>query len=92
MRPSGFGERSSPAIPEGLTLQVRSEDGFGTYLFHDLNMSAAVDGVDLAFRCHTPNKYWEGQYGLATFLAAVRDQAPHFHNWTVSQIELDHPG
>lgn len=76
-------------LPTELTLQVQSEDGFGTYLFHELNLSAAADGVELAFRCHTPNKHWEGQYGLATFLAAIRDQVPHYPNWTVSRIELE---
>lgn len=76
-------------FPKGLILQVRSQDGFGTYLFHELELSADADGVELAFRCHTPNKYWEGQYGLATFLAAIRDQVGHHHNWMVSQIELE---
>lgn len=76
-------------FPEGLTLQVRSEDGFGTYLFHELDLVGAAEGVELAFRCHTPNKYWEGQYGLATFLAAIRDQVPHHGNGAVSRIELE---
>lgn len=43
----------------------------------------------LAFRCHTPNKYWEGKFGLATFLAAIRDQAGHHDNLEVTQIELE---
>lgn len=76
-------------FPEGLTLQVKSQDGFGTYFFRDLELSADTDGVELAYRCHTPNKYWEGQYGLATFIAAIHDQVSHHHNWTVSQIELE---
>lgn len=76
-------------FPDELTLQIQSEDGFGTFFFHELELSAVAEGVELAFRCHTPNKYWEGQYGLATFIAAIRDQIPHFPNWTVSQIELE---
>ena len=76
-------------FPDGLTLEIHSEDGFGTYLFHELHLSAGKDGVELAFQCHTPNKYWEGQYGLATFLAAIRDQVSNHDNWTVSQIELE---
>jgi hypothetical protein len=43
----------------------------------------------LSFRCHTPNKYWEGQFGLATFLAAVRDQAGHHDNRKVTDVELE---
>jgi hypothetical protein len=81
-------EASQP-FPEGLTFEIHSEDGFGTYMFHELHLSGDTDGVELAFRCHTPNKYWEGQYGLATFLAAIRDQVPHLQNWKVSQIELE---
>jgi hypothetical protein len=76
-------------FPDGLTLELHSEDGFGTYIFHELSLSGDADGVELAFRCHTPNKFWEGQYGLATFLAAIRDQVPYHQNWTVSEIELE---
>lgn len=63
----------SGAFPEGLQLEVHSEDGFGTYFFHELLLSHHPDGTALEFRCHTPNKYWEGRFGLATFIAAVRD-------------------
>jgi Restriction endonuclease len=76
-------------FPVGLSLEIHSEDGFGTYLFHELLLTGGTDGVELAFRCHTPNKYWEGQFGLATFLAAIRDQVEYHDNWTVSQIELE---
>jgi len=76
-------------FPDKLALEVRSDDGFGTYLFHELGLTSDNDGVKLAFRCHTPNKYWEGQFGLATFLAAIRDQAIHHDNWEVTQIELE---
>ncbi len=76
-------------FPDGLELEIHSEDGFGTYLFHELNLSGHADGVSMAFRCHTPNKHWEGEFGLATFLAAVRDQASHLDNWQVTQVELE---
>lgn len=82
------GEVSQP-LTDGLTIEIHSEDGFGTYFFHELELSAGTNGVELAFRCHTPNKYWEGQYGLATFIAAIRDQTNHHDNWTVSEIELE---
>ena len=76
-------------LPEGLVIEIRSEDGFGTYFFHELELTGETHGVALAFRCHTPNKYWEGKFGLATFLAAMRDQAGHHDNWEVTQIELE---
>jgi hypothetical protein len=80
---------ASQAFPPDLTLQIHSEDGFGTYFFHELELSAGQHGSTLSFRCHTPNKYWEGQFGLATFLAAIRDQATHHDTWKITDIELD---
>jgi hypothetical protein len=50
----------SGPFPEGLQLEVHSEDGFGTYFFHELLLSYHLAGAALDFRCHTPNKYWEG--------------------------------
>ena len=76
-------------FPVGLSLEIHSEDGFRTYLFHELHLTRGTSGVELAFRCHAPNRYWEGPFGLATFLAAIRDQVAHHDNWTVSQIELE---
>jgi hypothetical protein len=76
-------------LPKELVIEIRSEDGFGTYFFHDLQITGDTHGVALSFRCHTPNKYWEGKFGLATFLAAIRDQVGHHDNWEVTQIELE---
>lgn len=81
--------KAAQALPNDLTLQIHSEDGFGTYLFHELELSADQNGTALSFRCHTPNKYWEGQHGLATFLAAVRDQVVHHDTWKITHIELE---
>ena len=80
---------ASQALPDDLTLQIHSEDGFGTYFFHELELSAGQNGTTLSFKCHTPNKHWEGQFGLATFLAAIRDQAEHYDTWKIAQIELE---
>ncbi len=68
---------ASQSLPDDLTLQIHSTDGFGTYFFHELEVAAGQNGSALSFKCLTPNKYWEGQFGLATFLAAIRDQAAH---------------
>lgn len=80
---------AAQALPDDLTIQIHSQDGFGTYMFHELDLAADQNGLALSFRCHTPNKYWEGQFGLAAFLAAVRDQAAQFDNWKITQIELE---
>ena len=80
---------AAQTLSNDLTIQIHSEDGFGTYLFHEVELFAAQDGTALAFRCHTPNKYWEGQFGLATFLAAIRDQTAHHDNWKVTHVELE---
>lgn len=80
---------SAEPIPTDLQIQIRSDNGFGTYFFHELTLSHNPDGVSLAFSSHTPNKYWEGQFGLATFLAAVRDQTAQYDNWRVTEIELE---
>jgi hypothetical protein len=43
----------SQALSNGLTLQVHSEGGFGTYLFHEIELFGAQGGMALSFRCHT---------------------------------------
>src|SRR5277367_2930951 len=78
------GEQAQP-FPIRLDLQIQSENGFGTYFFHEVHLSEVPDGVALSFHCHTPNKYWEGQYGLATYLAAIREEVGHRENWNVVQ-------
>lgn len=86
---SDLADEQTQPLPEGLVLQIHSEDGFGTYFFHEAHLSGAPDGVVLGFRCHTPNKYWEGQYGLAVYLTAIRDEVEHHDNWNVTEIELE---
>jgi len=86
---SDLANEQCQAFPEGLQLEIHSEDGFGTYFFYEVHLSGAAEGMAVAFCCHTPNKYWEGQFGLAAFVAAIRDQAVHHDNWKVTQIELE---
>ena len=80
---------AAQVLPDDLTIQIHSQDGFGTFLFHELELTASQSGLALSFKCLTPNKYWEGQFGLATFLAAIRDQAMHHDNWKITYIELE---
>jgi hypothetical protein len=86
---SDLAHEQSQHLPNGLALEVHSEDGFGTFFFHELELSEASDGMTMVFRCHTPNKYWEGKFGLATFLSAIREQVGYHDNWKITQIELD---
>ncbi|BBE19984.1 hypothetical protein AQPE_4175 [Aquipluma nitroreducens] len=60
-------------IDEGICFRTHSVDGFGSYLFNDLEFAKSTDIVVFAFICHQPNKYWEGQWGLSTMLATLAD-------------------
>jgi hypothetical protein len=82
-------DENAAAFPEALRLRIHSEDGFGTYFFHELHLSHAEDGVAMAFECHTPNKYWEGRFGLATFITAIKEQVLHCENWEVTHVEIE---
>ena len=81
---------SLDAFPDRLCLKVHSSDGFGTFLFHEAEISKGNNGELIAeYMCIQPNKYWEGIWGLATFLGAIRDQIPFFSEATLTEIELD---
>jgi hypothetical protein len=77
------------AFPECLMLSIHNDDGFGTYLFYDIDIMWHRNGVALDFNCHEPNKYWNGRFGLGTFLSAIQDQATFLDNLVVSHIELE---
>jgi hypothetical protein len=79
----------STGFPGILSLEVRSEDGFGTYLFHEAVLVGEPDKLSLQFVCHHPNKYWEGRYGLATLLDATAKQIPHHEGFVVEDMELE---
>lgn len=80
---------STPSYPEKLTIEIRNSEGFGTFFFHELRLSRHDGGIAMDFVCHTPNKYWEGRYGLAAFLAAMNDQVKHFDNLEVVHLETE---
>lgn len=81
---------SFEAFPAALTLRVHSTDGFGTFLFHEVEIYRDDSGELIAEHiCHEPNKYWEGTWGLATFLGAIRDQLPFFPDIILGEIELE---
>jgi hypothetical protein len=63
---------------------------FGTLLFHEAEIYRAEGGKLVAeFICHQPNKYWEGTWGLSTFLGAIRNQLQFHLEVTLGEIELE---
>lgn len=81
-------ERSG-TIPTELTIEVHSGDGFGTHLFHEIELRSDGTVTACDFVCHHPNKFWEGHFGLAVLLAAVRDAAAKSDAFTVEHIDLE---
>ena len=75
--------------PESLTLRIHSENGFGTFFFHELHVESDNGDVILDFVCHTPNKYWEGHYGLAALIQTLRNQVEYADNLEVTHYEVD---
>lgn len=77
-------------FPNELTLQVNSKDGFGTFLFYEVEFYRGDESQLVAeYICHQPNKYWEGTWGLATYLNAIKNQLPFFPAFTLGDIELE---
>jgi hypothetical protein len=76
-------------FPDALVLQVHSENGFGTFLFHEAEVYSDNGKVIAEYICHQPNKYWEGRWGLATYLNAVQNQIKFFPQISIGEIELD---
>jgi hypothetical protein len=86
---SALATASLDDFPDALVLRVHSEDGFGTFLFYEL--AVYRDGGQLIgeFICHQPNKYWEGRFGLATLLNAIRNQLPFFPDVSLGEVDLN---
>jgi hypothetical protein len=82
-------DETADAFPDMLGIEIHSPDGFGTFFFHELHLLSHGEGVALQFRCHTPNKYWEGRFGLATFITAIHGQVVHSENWKAMDIEIE---
>src|ERR1700746_3416092 len=76
-------------FPDALVLHVHSENGFGTFLFYELEIYSDGGNLTGEYICHEPNKYWEARWGLATYLNAVKNQIPFFLQVSVGEVELD---
>lgn len=69
-------EIKSQDLPHDIIMSLNSSDGFGTYLFHEVEFFKNDDGTtQIVFICNQPNKYWEGKYGLSTLLMEIIEQA-----------------
>ena len=76
-------------FPDELKVRVQSSDAFGTFLFYEMEIYKGDDErLVSCYTSHQPNKYWEGKWGLATFLAAISEQVALFPNATVRELEL----
>lgn len=81
---------SLDAFPDALCVKVHSSDGFGTFLFHEVEILRDDTNELVAdFMCIQPNKYWEGKWELATFLNAISNQVPFFPSVNLREIELE---
>lgn len=84
-------EFSTEDFIDDLLIQTHSSDGFGTYLFHQLEFYKTENKIEIVFLCRQPNKYWEGQYGLTTFLVALADVVKDSmdFNYDPESLEID---
>lgn len=76
-------------IPEELRIQVRDSNGFETFLFYEAEISVNSKEAFVEYKCHEYNKYWEGKWGLSSFLSTVRDEVPNFENIEVVDFNLE---
>lgn len=72
-----------------LIFQTTSIDGFGTYLFYNLEFFKNNNSIVFVLRCHQPNKYWEGQWGLSTFLVTLADVIKDSEDFNVNMNSLE---
>ena len=86
---AAFALASLDGFPDALCIRVHSSDGFGTFLFHEAEILKVAGGELVAdYMCIQPNKYWEGTWGLATFLEAIGNQCPFFPGATLQEIKI----
>jgi hypothetical protein len=74
---------------DDVIVQTSSVDGFGSYLFYDLEFYKADNNIEFVYRCHQPNKYWEGQWGLSTLLVTLADIAKDSTDFEVDLETLE---
>lgn len=82
-------EVSSGSVPAKLLLEVHNNDCFGTRLFYQVIIFADDEVTALDFRCLILNKYWEGFYGLGTFIDEIHEQARNSNIFEVVDIKTE---
>lgn len=75
--------------PEKLIINIQSEDGFETYLFYELEIYQDLGQVKIKFISSQPNKYWEGKYGLSTFLGTMNDIVKDCPDAKIEYIDIE---
>ncbi len=76
-------------LHELVTIQIHNETGFNTYLFYEIEIFLKDKIPFVSFICHQPNKYWEGSWGLRTFINGITDTIKYYPQWVVTDIEVD---
>lgn len=76
-------------FPKELLIEISHDTGFDTYLFNELHISKNGNGIQLTFSCLQPNKYWEGTWGLSTFLATLHDIVTEYGGIEVEGFDIE---
>lgn len=76
-------------FPDELLFEVNDSEGFGTFFFYDLEFGKSNDDLFFLFRSNQPNKYWEGKWGLSTFLGALNDVIKDSVEGEVHHLSID---
>lgn len=76
-------------FPDELLFEVNDSEGFGTFFFYDLEFGKSNGELFFLFRSNQPNKYWEGKWGLSTFLAGLNDVIKDSVEGEVYHLSID---
>lgn len=76
-------------FPENLNIQISNDTGFGTYLFYAVSITKHKSSFLFDFECNQPNKHWEGNWGLSTFLATLSETVKTSNLAKVDWLDLD---
>lgn len=70
-------------------ISFHSSNGFETDLFYEVEIYKDISPstVKISFNCHEPNKYWEGKWGLTTFLSTLYSLM--LEDKLIKSLELD---
>lgn len=74
---------------DNLIIRTHSPEGFGTYLFYELEVCKIEKEIKITFICRQPNKYWEGQFGLSSLLTTLADIVNDSFEFEVEEGSLE---